>query len=61
MLTRRHFVIGSLTPLTIAAPAFGSPRCVADPKLGSQLCKSFISIKDAYQETYYARHEPTAI
>ena len=58
MLTRRHFVIGSLI---LASPASGAPRCVADPKLGGQLCKSFISVKDAYQETYYARHEPTAI
>jgi hypothetical protein len=57
-LTRRHFVISSLA---LAGPASAAPRCVADPKLGGQLCKSFVSIKDAFQETYYARHESTAI
>jgi hypothetical protein len=61
MLTRRHFVIGSLSPVALAATARAAPRCVADPKIGGQLCKSFISVTDAYQETYYARHEPEAI
>jgi hypothetical protein len=61
MFTRRHFVIGSLSPLALAVPAYAAPRCVSDAKLGGELCKSFISVKDAYQETYYARHEPTAI
>jgi hypothetical protein len=58
MLSRRHFVIGSLA---LAAPAHAAQRCVSDAKLGGQLCKSSISIVDAYQETYYARHEPAAI
>src|ERR1700722_10376142 len=61
MLTRRHFVIGSLSPLAFAVPAHAAPHCISDAKLGGQLCKSFISVTDAYQETYYARHEPTAI
>ena len=58
MLTRRRLVIGSIV---LATPALGSPRCIPDAKIGGQLCKSFISVRDAYQETYYARHEPTAI
>jgi hypothetical protein len=61
MLTRRHFVIASLSPVAFAATARAAPRCISDPKVGGQLCKSFISVKDAYQETYYARHEPEAI
>ena len=61
MLSRRHFLVGSLAPLTLALPAHAASRCVADAKLGGQLCKSYISVKDAYQETYYARHEPGAI
>jgi hypothetical protein len=58
MLSRRDFVINSLA---LAAPADASPRCVANPTLGGQLCKSFINIRDAFQETYCARHEPSAI
>jgi hypothetical protein len=58
MLTRRFFVISSLA---FAAPAAATPRCVPDAKLGGSLCKAYVSVKDAYQETYFARHEPTAI
>jgi hypothetical protein len=61
MLSRRGFLIGSLSPLAFAVPAHAAPRCVADAKVGGQLCKSYISVANAYQETYYARHEPSAI
>jgi len=61
MLSRRHFLIGSLSPFALTGSARAAPRCVSDPKVGGQLCKSYISVRDAYQETYYARHEPSAI
>ena len=61
MLSRRNLLIGSLSPLALTLSARAAPRCVSDSKLGGQLCKSYISVRDAYQETYYARHEPPAI
>ncbi|MBV9221545.1 MAG: hypothetical protein JO366_05345 [Methylobacteriaceae bacterium] len=59
--TRRSFLVGAAAPLALAVPAWASPRCVADPKLGAALCKAYIDVKNAFQETYHARHEPGAI
>ena len=61
MHTRRRFLIGALAPALLATTARANVRCLADPKHGGELCKTFIDIKDAYQETYHARHEPGAI
>ena len=61
MPTRRHFLAGALAPLVLPARAFASPRCVADPKHGGELCKTFVDVQSAYQETYYARREPAAV
>lgn len=36
-------------------------RCIADPKRDGRLCKTFVDVTDAYQETYHARHEPAAL
>src|SRR5262249_22266443 len=50
-------------PAHVSWPAhvFASPRCVVDAKRGGELCKAYVDVKDAYQETYHARREPTAI
>ena len=61
MQTRRHFLVGSLAPLIVVKTAWAAPRCIADPKRGGQLCKSYVEIKDAYQETYHASHDPGAL
>ena len=61
MHTRRHFLVGALAPIVLATTAQANVRCVADPKRGGELCKTFIDVRDAYQETYHARHEPAAI
>src|SRR5258707_1302784 len=61
MHTRRKFLVGALTPMVLALPARAGVKCLTDNKRGGELCKSFINVKDAYQETYHARHEPEAI
>ena len=61
MHTRRHFLAGALAPLALARPAWAATRCIPDPKLGGQLCKGYVDITDAYQETYHASHEPAAL
>jgi hypothetical protein len=61
MHTRRHFLVGALAPAVLSTTTRANVRCVADPKLDGELCKTFINIQDAYQETYHARHEPAAI
>ncbi|WP_158818102.1 hypothetical protein [Methylocapsa sp. S129] len=61
MRTRRHFLVGALAPLVVATMARANVRCIADPKHGGELCKTFIDVHDAYQETYHARHDPAAI
>jgi hypothetical protein len=61
MHTRRRFLVGALAPVLLATTARANVRCLADPKHGGELCKTFIDIKDAYQETYHARHDPAAI
>src|SRR5271167_3196144 len=61
MHTRRHFLAGALAPLVLAKPVSAATRCVPDPKLGGQLCKGFVDIRDAFQETYHASHDPGAL
>jgi hypothetical protein len=62
MPTRRHFVTGALTiPLLLPRYAAAAPRCVPDPKRGGELCKAYVDVTDAYQETYFARREPAAV
>jgi hypothetical protein len=61
MKTRRIFLTGTLATLAFGTAARANPRCIADPKRGGQLCKTFIDVTDAFQETYHARHEPAAI
>jgi hypothetical protein len=61
MPTRRHFLLGGLAPLVMPRSAFASPHCVPDAKRGGELCKSYVDIQPAFQETYYARREPAAI
>jgi len=61
MPTRRHILAASFAPLAFATAARASPRCFPDPKHGGQLCKTFIDVTDAFQETYHARHEPAAL
>ena len=61
MHTRRHFLVGALAPLIVAKPAWAATRCIPDPKHGGQLCKGYVDITDAYQETYHASHEPGAL
>jgi hypothetical protein len=34
---------------------------VPDPKRGGELCKAYVDVTDAFQETYHARREPGAI
>jgi hypothetical protein len=61
MHTRRHFLAGALAPLVLAKPALAATRCIADPKLGGQLCKGYVDVRDAFQETYHASHDPGAL
>jgi hypothetical protein len=61
MHTRRHFLAGALAPLALAKSASAAPRCIADAKLGGQLCKSYVDVTNAFQETYHASHEPGAL
>jgi len=61
MHTRRHFLAGALAPLVLAKPVSAATRCVPDPKLGGQLCKGFVDVRDAFQETYHASHDPGAL
>src|SRR5262249_32545029 len=61
MHTRRHFLVGSLELFVPGSPSQAGARCIPDSKLGGQLCKTFIDVKDAYQETYRARRDPAAI
>jgi hypothetical protein len=61
MHTRRHFLAGTLAPLVLAKPVSAATRCVPDPKLGGQLCKGFVDVRDAFQETYHASHDPGAL
>jgi hypothetical protein len=61
MQTRRHFLAGALAPLVLAKPALAAPRCIPDPKLGGELCKGYVDVASAFQETYHASHEPGAL
>src|SRR5271170_7937210 len=61
MHTRRHFLAGALAPLALAKSASAAPRCIADAKLGGQLCKSYVDVTNAFQETYHASHDPGAL
>jgi hypothetical protein len=61
MHTRRHFLAGALAPLVLAKPAWAATRCVPDPKHGGALCKGYVDITNAFQETYHASHEPGAL
>jgi hypothetical protein len=61
MHTRRHFLAGALAPVVLAKPALAATRCIADPKLGGQLCKGYVDVRDAFQETYHASHDPGAL
>jgi hypothetical protein len=61
MHTRRHFIAGALAPLVLTKPALAATRCIADPKLGGQLCKGYVDVTKAFQETYHASHDPGAL
>jgi hypothetical protein len=61
MRTRRHILVGALAPLVLARPAWAATRCIPDPKLGGQLCKGYVDITNAFQETYHASHDPGAL
>ncbi|HZZ62651.1 MAG TPA: hypothetical protein VFE63_16055 [Roseiarcus sp.] len=61
MQTRRTFLIATLGPMLLATGARAGIRCIPDPKHGGQMCKTSIDFADAYQETYHARHEPSAL
>jgi hypothetical protein len=61
MPSRRDFLIGSVAPLTLAWPALAKPRCIASPKFGGELCKTYIDVTNAFQETYHASHDPGAL
>ncbi len=61
MHTRRHFLAGALAPLALSKSAWAAPRCIPDPKRGGQLCKSYVDVRNAFQETYHASHEPGAL
>jgi len=61
MSSRRAFLAGAAAPLLLAWPARANVRCVAAPKLGADLCKTYINVADAFQETYHASHDPGAI
>jgi hypothetical protein len=61
MHTRRHFLVGALAPLVLSQSAWAAPRCIADPKRGGELCKSYVDITNAFQETYHASHDPGAL
>ena len=61
MQTRRHFLAGALAPLTLSKSASAAPRCIPDPKRGGQLCKGYVDVRNAFQETYHASHEPGAL
>ncbi|MGA2042751.1 MAG: hypothetical protein ABSG83_05200 [Roseiarcus sp.] len=61
MQTRRKFLLGALAPALLVTAARANVRCVPDARHGGELCKTSIDFKDAYQETYHARHEPAAV
>jgi hypothetical protein len=62
MQTRRGFLLASLAPLAFPAAAHAAePRCIADPKRGGELCKTFVDVRMGYQETFHARREPAAV
>jgi len=61
MHTRRHFLAGAVAPLILATPTWAATRCVPDPKRGGELCKGYVDITDAFQETYHASHDPGAL
>ena len=56
--TRRRFLAEALAPLIVATPAVAATRGIPDPKRGGQLCKGYVDIRDAFQETYHASHDP---
>jgi hypothetical protein len=58
--TRRRFLAEALAPLIVATPAVAATRGIPDPKRGGQLCKGYVDIRDAFQETYHASHDPGA-
>ncbi len=45
----------------LAKSARAAPRCIADPKHGGQLCKGYVDVRNAFQETYHASHDPGAL
>jgi hypothetical protein len=61
MQTRRHVLAGALAPLILTKPVLAATRCIPDPKLGGELCKGYVDITNAFQETYHASHEPGAL
>jgi hypothetical protein len=61
MHARRRFLAGALAPLALSKSAWVAPRCTADPKRGGQLCKSYVDVRNAFQETYHASHDPGAL
>jgi len=63
MSSRRDFLLGAAAPLLLlsGARAWAGARCVPAPKLGANLCKTYINFTDAYQETWHASHEPGAL
>ena len=59
--TRRRFLAEALAPLIVATPAVAATRGIPDPKRGGQLCKGYVDIRDAFQETYHTSHDPGAL
>jgi hypothetical protein len=65
MPSRRDVLLGGAGLFSAAAllpeRAGATPRCIAAPRLGGELCKSYIDVANAYQETYHASHDPSAL
>jgi Zn ribbon nucleic-acid-binding protein len=61
MHTRRRFIAGAVAPLLLAKPALAATRCIPDVKRGGELCKGYVDIRDAFQETYHASRDPGAL
>ena len=61
MFTRRKFLVAALAPALLATAARADVRCIADAKHGGEMCKTSVDFTNAFQETYHARHEPSAV
>jgi hypothetical protein len=48
-------------PLLLAKPVLAATRCIPDVKRGGELCKGYVDIQDAFQETYHASRDPGAL